>query len=236
MNMLECIAETYEDAVAIEKGGGDRIELIASLKEGGLTPSYGLVKKVVEEVKIPVNIMLRPHAKSFVYSKEDLDIMKEDARVFHKLGVKQVVLGMLTSEGLPDLDAIEYVLEDTSLLATFHRAIDESRDLLTSLKLLTSCRRVTHVLTSGGPGRAQDHLPLLKEMIKESEDLIVIVGSGIQEGNLLPIRKEIDFYLENGNDRKSYDIHVGTGVRGGSAEYPVNQEEVKRLATLYDSL
>ena len=29
MNMLECIAETYEDAVAIEKGGGDRIELIA---------------------------------------------------------------------------------------------------------------------------------------------------------------------------------------------------------------
>lgn len=236
MNMLECIAETFEDAVAIEKGGGDRIELISSLKVGGLTPSYGLVKKVIEEVKIPVNIMLRPHAKSFVYSKEDLEIMKEDARVFHELGAKQVVLGMLTPEGLPDLEALEYVLEDTNLLATFHRAIDVSADLLTSLKLLTSCRRVTHVLTSGGPGRAADHLPLLKVMVKESEDLIVIVGSGIQEENLLPIRKEIDFYLENGNGRKPYDIHVGTGVRGGSSENPVSQEEVKKLAILYHSL
>ncbi len=236
MNMLECIAETYEDAVAIEKGGGDRIELIASLKEGGLTPSYGLVKKVIEDVKIPVNIMLRPHAKSFVYSKEDLEIMKEDARIFHELGAKQVVLGMLTKEGLPDLVALDYVLEGTNLQATFHRAIDVSRDLLASLKLLTSCRHVTHVLTSGGPGRAVDHLPLLKVMVRESQDLTVIVGSGVQEENLLPIRNEIDFYLENGNGRKSYDIHVGTGVRGGSAENPVNREEVKKLAKLYHSL
>ena len=111
-----------------------------------------------------------------------------------------------------------------------------SADLLTSLKLLISCRRVTHVLTSGGPGRAADHLPLLKVMVKESEDLTVIVGSGVQEENLLPIRKEIDFYLENGNGRKSYDIHVGTGVRGGSSENPVSQEEVKKLAILYHSL
>ena len=132
--------------------------------------------------------------------------------------------------------ALDYVLEGTNLQATFHRAIDVSRDLLASLKLLTSCKHVTHVLTSGGPGRAVDHLPLLKVMVRESQDLTVIVGSSVQEENLLPIRNEIDFYLENGNGRKSYDIHVGTGVRGGSAENPVNREEVKKLAKLYHSL
>lgn len=230
--MLECIAETYQDAEAIEKGGGDRIELIASLKEGGLTPSYGLVKKVLENIRIPVNIMLRPHAGSFVYSKDDLDIMKEDARAFHELGAKQVVLGVLTPEGLPDIEAVEYVLEDTNLLATFHRAIDDSVDLLTSLKLLTGCKRITHVLTSGGPGKAEDHLPLLRKMIEESEDLTIILASGIHEKNLLPIKKEIEYSAENGNGRKSYDVHVGTGIRGGKAERAVNEKEVARIQQL----
>ena len=129
----------------------------------------------------------------------------------------------------------------TRLLETDWRLITQeshcfSCGSVNSLKLLTSCRHVTHVLTSGGPGRAVDHLPLLKVMVRESQDLTVIVGSGVQEENLLPIRNEIDFYLENGNGRKSYDIHVGTGVRGGNSENPVSQEEVKKLAILYHSL
>lgn len=233
MMMLECIAETIEDAVAIEQGGGDRIELISSLKEGGLTPSYGLVKKVLETVKIPVNIMVRPHAKSFVYSPSDLEIMKEDAKVFHNLGAKQVVLGILTEDGLPDLQALEYVLEGTDLVATFHRAIDASKDPMKSLKLLTSSKRITHVLTSGGPGRAEDHLPLIKAMIRESEPIKIIVGSGIHGENLAPVKKEIDFFLANGNGGGSYDIHVGTGVRGGIADNPVSQREVSFLKELY---
>jgi copper homeostasis protein len=56
--MLEIIATTVEDAKRIEASGANRIELVSALTEGGLTPSYGLIKKVVESVTIPVNVMI----------------------------------------------------------------------------------------------------------------------------------------------------------------------------------
>ena len=69
MHLLEIIAETIEDAKAIEKGGADRIELVSALALGGLTPSVGLVKRVLETVHLPVNIMIRPHDHGFFYTK-----------------------------------------------------------------------------------------------------------------------------------------------------------------------
>ena len=43
--MLEVIATCLEDVKRIERAGGKRIELISSYTEGGLTPSYALIKK-----------------------------------------------------------------------------------------------------------------------------------------------------------------------------------------------
>ncbi|HSL86927.1 MAG TPA: copper homeostasis protein CutC [Bacteroidales bacterium] len=232
--MLEIIAESLSDALAIENNGGDRIELISSLGEGGLTPSYGLVKQVISTVSIPVNVMIRPHSTSFHYSHHDLDIMKEDARIFYELGVKHVVLGILDYEGLPCMESLEYILEDTNLTATFHRAIDESSDILASLRLLAGNKRITHVLTSGGQGRAEDNLDMIKELIEESDDLTIIIASGISAKNINAIQNEIDFVFEGENNGyREYDVHVGTGVRGGSSTQPVSGDEVKHLASLY---
>lgn len=233
--MLEIIAETLEDAITIERNGGDRIELIASLAEGGLTPSYGLVKQIISQVNIPVNVMIRPHNNSFHYSREELEIMKEDARIFNELGVKHVVLGALDFEGLPDMEALDYILEDTNLTATFHRAIDESTDLSAALKLLTSNKRITHVLTSGGPGLAENNIHILRQLIFEAEDIRVIIASGINSDNLVAIRNDIDFVLENEiAEDKEYDLHVGTGVRNGSVKNRVLAEEVRHLVSTYN--
>lgn len=232
--MLEIIATTLMDAVTIEKNGGERIELVSALSEGGLTPSYGLVKQVICSVTIPVNVMIRPHSTSFQYSREEIEIMKEDARMFNELGVKHVVIGVLDYQGLPNMDDISYILDDTNLTATFHRAIDESSDLSASLQLLTSNKRITHVLTSGGPGKAEDNLFKIKELIRESEDLTLIIASGIHAGNISAIQNEVDFVFENEEDGlKDYDIHVGTGVRTGKSELPVSPEEVRQIAALY---
>ena len=46
--------------------GGDRVELVAALTEGGLAPSYALIENALKAVRIPVNVMIRPHAKSFL--------------------------------------------------------------------------------------------------------------------------------------------------------------------------
>ncbi len=76
--LLEIIATCVDDAIAIEKHGGERIELVSALTEGGLTPSYGLIKRTQEQVSLPINVMIKPHAKSSVYTEQDLQTMLED--------------------------------------------------------------------------------------------------------------------------------------------------------------
>jgi copper homeostasis protein len=45
MSIIEIIGSTVEDCIEIEKGGAQRIELVSALEVGGLTPSYGLIRK-----------------------------------------------------------------------------------------------------------------------------------------------------------------------------------------------
>jgi len=93
--MIEIIAATPEDARRIEACGADRIELVSALSEGGLTPSYAIIEITVKSVTIPVNVMIRPHSKSFVYTREEIEIMKEDIHVAKELGANGVVIGAL---------------------------------------------------------------------------------------------------------------------------------------------
>jgi copper homeostasis protein len=232
--MLEIIAETLKDALIIEENGGDRIELISALSEGGLTPSYGLVKQVISQVSIPVNVMIRPHSASFEYSR-DIEVMREDARIFNELGVKHVVLGALDFEGLPNMEALAYILEDTNLTVTFHRAIDESKDLMASLNLLETNKRITHVLTSGGPGKVEDNIDMIRKLIHETEDITMILASGISKENLVAIRNDVDFTFESrSSGYRDYDIHVGRAVRGGKRSSEVLNNKVAEFRVIYD--
>lgn len=233
--MLEIIADSLEDAITIAECGGERIELIQSLGEGGLTPSYGLVKKVLTHVHIPVNVMLRTQSKSFHSSMNDIEIMKEDARAFNELGIKHVVLGILSVDGLPDINAVEYILENTDLTATFHRAIDESADMMKALEMIKGCSRITHILTSGGPGYAENNIEVIRNMIEHSGNIRIIAASGIHAGNLSAIRNELDFGLAaDDSDEDNYDLHVGTGVRGRDYRNSVSSEELKELISIYN--
>lgn len=228
--MIEVIAESVGDALAIEAGGGQRIELVQSLAEGGLTPSVGLVAEVLSRVSIPVNVMLRPHARSFHYSREDIAVMQRDALAFQALGVRQVVLGILDEEGLPDLFAMEEVLQGTDLSVTFHRALDASSDLLKALERLADNPRVTHVLTSGGPGRAEENVAMLQAMVRRAgASMTLIVGSGVSHVNLEALHQEVAWNGEESGRILPVDFHVGTGVRKGCVDRPVQEEAVRRL-------
>ena len=100
--ILECIATSLADAIAIESSGGDRIELVSCLERGGFTPSDGLVRAVLDAVSIPVAVMLRPEQDSFHYSDNQLSVMRRDALRFQELGVRRIVTGIL------DEDAVSY--------------------------------------------------------------------------------------------------------------------------------
>ncbi|MEH6993144.1 copper homeostasis protein CutC [Neobacillus drentensis] len=202
--LIEFIAVTVEDAKLIEESGANRIELVSGLTEGGITPSYGLIEKVVNSVSIPVNVMVRPHGQSFCYSEDDIAIMKNDIRVIRELGANGVVLGMLDGEGNVDFNQLEELITEVGTMeVTFHRAIDSSNNIVENAEKLNQYKEIKTILTSGGHGDWQtrlDTLRKLKEICKETE---ILIGSGLSKDNISEVHTQIGTNC----------YHFGTAVR-----------------------
>jgi len=215
--MLEIIATSVQDALIIAEGNADRIELVSALSEGGLTPSYDVMRQVISAANIPVNVMIRPHSTGFIYSEEDLLGMIEDIRQARNYGANGIVFGMLTADGSVDLPILARLLAHCEgLEVTFHRAIDEAADILaaTNLVAATPIRRVLSSGGSGGsegpgtrPGRATENLATLGQMqaILSAQGKALLVGGGVTLENCQHILQSTG----------ALELHVGTGVRHG---------------------
>ncbi|KEK22550.1 copper homeostasis protein CutC [Bacillus gaemokensis] len=220
--MLEVIATCLEDVKRIEESGGNRIELISAYTEGGLTPSYAFIKKAVKAVNIPIHVMIRPHAKSFIYTTEEIEMMKEDIQIAQEHGAAGVVLGVLNEQNQIDEEKLADLLSVVDgINVTFHRAIDEVDDLVGAVKLLRNFNKVTHILTSGGHGNIVENIPVLSAMQKESqENLELIVGSGVTKENIAQLLNETGIT----------QAHVGTAVRESKSCFAeINQNSVQEL-------
>ena len=205
--MLEVIATCASDVEKIVAGGGERIELVSSLSEGGLTPSRALIEYAVTVAgKIPVMVMIRPHAMSFVYSAADLSIMEKDIDTAFTCGAHGVVFGALTEQGVVDEKAIARLLPHAQgKSVTFHRAIDQSNNPLASLRTILSYP-FDRVLTSGGSGKIMENVTVLKEMMDIGRGKItVLAGGGVTIKNVSALI----------NETGVAEIHVGTAVRDG---------------------
>ncbi|CAM4281178.1 copper homeostasis protein [Bacillus manliponensis] len=223
--MLEVIATCIEDVKRIEQAGGGRIELISAYTEGGLTPSYAFIKKAVEAVHIPVHVMIRPHAKSFVYTSEEIEMMKEDIEIAKKHGAAGVVLGVLNEKSEIDEEALAQLLAATDgINVTFHRAIDETKDLVQAIEVLKKFPNVTHVLTSGGQGAIEANVAVLQDMQRVCEgQMQLIVGSGVTKGNIQKLLHKTGIK----------QAHVGTAARENQSAFgEISLEKVNALVNL----
>ena len=120
------MCESFSEALAAEKRGADRIELCDNLYLGGTTPSYGTIKMAMEKLTIPAFPIIRPRGGNFHYSKEEIEIMKEDIKVCKSLGAKGVVLGVLTTDNKVDFETLKELVDLASPMeVTFHKAVDE---------------------------------------------------------------------------------------------------------------
>ncbi|MCH4886787.1 copper homeostasis protein CutC [Acidaminobacter sp. JC074] len=198
--MLEVIAQSVEDAKAIELGGADRIELVSAISVGGLTPSYAMVEEVVKAVYIPVNVMIRPHGYHFNYKTDELKVMKRDMELLQDLGINGFVLGVLDGKKV-DTRALEYLLENIKCQVTFHRAIDET-NVVESFKALSKIDKITQILTSGGPGKAYDHQDILDQLYEIAPEKLLL-GSGITINNMSDL---LEKYPQAG-------YHIGSDAR-----------------------
>jgi copper homeostasis protein len=202
--MIEYIAVTVDDAKLIEKSGANRIELVSGLTEGGLTPSYGLIEKVVNSVTIPVNVMVRPHGQSFRYSEDNIGIMRNDIRIIRSLGANGVVLGMLDKAGAIDFRQLEELLTETGQMeVTFHRAIDSSSNILESAQKLDSYKQITTILTSGGHGDWETRVGILKQLKEICKETEILIGSGLSKENIREVHEQVGTNC----------YHFGTAIR-----------------------
>jgi copper homeostasis protein len=109
MNGLEIIVETLEDAISAQKGGATQLDLKAHFPCGGLTPSMGTVEIVKKHITIPIIMMIRPHARSFLASQGDIEISCADIRLAKNMGIRDFMTGFLTSAGELDVHAIKVI-------------------------------------------------------------------------------------------------------------------------------
>ncbi|MGA9232816.1 MAG: copper homeostasis protein CutC, partial [Exiguobacterium oxidotolerans] len=176
--MLEVIAATVEEATAAEQAGADRLELVSALSEGGLTPSYGLIRQVLSAVEIPVHVLVRPHSKSFVYSEADQETIITDIDLIRELGAAGIVVGSLTADGRIDEGFLGRVIKHKGELSlTFHRAIDSSRDIHEAAEVLADFPEVDRILTSGAKATALEGQAVIAELVERHEELTILPGS-----------------------------------------------------------
>ena len=187
---LEICVDSVESAIIAQESGADRIELCCALAEGGLTPGYGLIKSVLYNTSIPVNVLIRPRGADFLYTDKEFDIMPKDIEMCGELGVNGVVVGLLNADGSVDVNRSTKLVElARPMSVTFHRAFDVCMDPLKALKdiINTGAERL---LTSGQKPTAIDGSRLIKELVNLAAGKIIIMpGGGINESNIEEIAK-----------------------------------------------
>jgi len=187
--IIEVCADSYEYAEKAEKAGADRIEFCKHLHLDGLTPNYKTAKKTIENLNIPVFVLIRPRHGDFNYSEKEFELMKADIVKFKEMGCKGIVSGILNNDNTIDIKRTnELVNLSRPLEFTFHRAFDVVTDPLKELEKLIQLG-VERVLTSGQKQKAVKGIELLKELKKNAKDKIIIMpGSGINKLNIMNFR------------------------------------------------
>jgi copper homeostasis protein len=183
--LVEICVDSAVGAFAAERGGADRVELCDNLLEGGTTPSAGCIKVTRRSLKIGLQVIIRPRGGDFLYSDQELDVMREDIRIAKDLGADGVVIGCLTAEGDIDRALTEELISlARPLNVTFHRAFDMCRDPRQGLEHLIELG-ANRVLTSGQEASCVEGLELIASLQKQAAGRIIVMpGGGLTTRNI----------------------------------------------------
>lgn len=182
--LLEVCANSFQSAKNAATAGVSRIELCSELSVGGITPSYGLLKEVIEHTSLQVFVLIRPRSGNFTYSKKEFDVIKKDILICKELGCHGIVSGVLNTNNTIDIERTKELVNISKPLPfTFHRAFDCVPNPSKALQQLIDLK-IERVLTSGQESSAIKGIDLLKKLHKLSNNNITILaGGGINAEN-----------------------------------------------------
>lgn len=189
--ILEICVDSLDSVIASAEAGADRIELCASLTEGGLTPSAGMLAQARAIFPGEIAFMIRPRGGDFVYTPSEIVAMSADIELARDLGADAVVFGCLAPDGTVDIASVETLLEACNgLPSVFHRAFDVSKELDESLEIIADFG-FERILTSGGAPTVMDGLDALEALIKLADGrLDILPGGGIKADQVAEIVKK----------------------------------------------
>ncbi len=210
---LEICAASLASALAAQAGGAHRIELCQNLEQGGITPSYGLIRQVRAQVSLPVFVLIRPRPGGFVYDANELAIMKDDIAACRELGCAGVVLGALDAAGRVDLAACRELIDAAGMMdATFHRAFDACADQTQALEdvIALGCQRL---LTSGGQATAEAGQAQLAALVAQAAGRIRIMpGAGITGANVRALAASTGAHEFHASAKRTVPPEPGAGL------------------------
>ena len=189
MRKIEICCSTLQEVLEAERAGAFRVELCSAIALGGLTPSYGVIRSVVEAAKtIKVNVLIRVREGGFCYNTEEIDAMCRDIEFCREAGVNGVVIGALTADGNIDMVACRKMIQAAQgMSVTFHRAFDVCNNSKKALEDIISlgCNRL---LTSGMKQSAEQGATSIAELVTQAAGRIIIMpGAGIRPTNIAKI-------------------------------------------------
>jgi copper homeostasis protein len=182
--LLEVCVDSPAGFNAAVEGGADRIELCSSLSVGGLTPSPGFMAFAAKGAR-PSRAMIRPRVGSYVFSEDEIEMMRRDIDAAREAGLAGVVIGAnLASGALDEKTTARLAQHASGLELTLHRSVDlmprplEAVDIAIALGFRT-------ILTSGGQLKAPDGAETVAAMVARAGDRLEILGgSGLNPGNV----------------------------------------------------
>ena len=216
--LIEICVEGIDGFLAAQEAGADRVELCASLLEGGITPSMGMVRAAQRVARIPFFAMVRPRGGDFLYSDVEFEAMLADVAVLRAAGVAGIVIGCLTADGAIDEGRTRALVEAAGpMQVTNHRAFDMTRDCDEAVEALVRCG-VDRVLTSGQHKSALDGIDTLARTVKVARGRIgVIACGGLNRDNIAEVYRrtradELHFSARRTADSRMRYRNIGVSM------------------------
>ena len=191
--VLEICADSLASVRSAIRGGADRIELCAALAVGGLTPYEALLRQIRKESDIPVRCLMRPRAGDFLYTPEELNMLREQIQGLKAAGADGFVIGCLDAHGNLDKAAMAPLVEACgSKGITLHRCIDVSRDPV-GVYLDAKKLGIDTVLTSGGASNCLSGKDVIRKLLRLRDEVggpEVLIGAGVKASVIRQFRQE----------------------------------------------
>lgn len=185
MRLLEVCVDNLQGVVAAARGGADRLELCASLADGGLTPSSAFIIAAKKAVNIPIYVMVRPRSGDFTYSDEEFAMMLQEVADAKAAGANGIVTGIINSQGeLCPIKNAALIAAARPLGVTLHRAFDVTPNLFAALETAVALG-FERILTSGGKAKAIESTDTIARLVQRAANRICIMpGSGVNTSNI----------------------------------------------------